>query len=41
MVMDTCLHHGCNKIYREKSAEAIVPDWLQTVWEGLNFRRSQ
>lgn len=41
MVMDTCLHHGCNKIYREKSLEAIVPDWLQTVWEGLNFRRSQ
>ena len=41
MVTDKFLHHGCNKIYREKSAEAIVPDWLQTVWEGLNFRRSQ
>jgi|UPI00046D7294 hypothetical protein len=23
----------------EKSAEVIVPRWLQTQWEGLNFRR--
>ena len=23
----------------EKSAEVIVPRWLQTPWEGLNFRR--
>lgn len=23
----------------EKSAEVIVPRWLQTSWEGLNFRR--
>jgi hypothetical protein len=23
----------------EKSAEAIVPDWTYTVWEGLNLRR--
>ena len=23
----------------KKSAEVIVPLWLQTQWEGLNFRR--
>lgn len=23
----------------EKSAEAIVPDWIYTDWEGLNLRR--
>jgi len=23
----------------KKSAEVIVPRWLQTYWEGLNFRR--
>jgi len=25
----------------EKSAEVIVPLWLQTQWEGLNFRRCE
>ena len=25
----------------EKSAEVIVPSWLQTWWEGLNFRRCE
>ena len=23
----------------EKSAEAIVPKWIYTFWEGQNFRR--
>ena len=25
----------------KKSAEVIVPLWLQTWWEGLNFRRCE
>ncbi len=25
----------------KKSAEAIVPDWTRTGWEGLNLRRWQ
>ena len=25
----------------KKSAEVIVPSWLQTWWEGLNFRRCE
>ena len=25
----------------KKSAEVIVPSWLQTQWEGLNFRRCE
>lgn len=31
------MNHGRNKVYREKSAEAIVPrDYLE--WEGLNLK---
>ena len=25
----------------KKSAEVIVPPWLQTRWKGLNFRRCE
>jgi hypothetical protein len=30
------MNHGRNKVYREKSAEAIVPHNYQ-MWEGLNL----
>ena len=30
------MNHGRNKVYREKSAEAIVPHYY-SVWEGLNL----
>jgi hypothetical protein len=30
------MNHGRNKVYREKSAEAIVPH-NYSVWEGLNL----
>jgi hypothetical protein len=30
--------HGRNKVYREKSAEAIVPP-NTSKWEGLNLKR--
>jgi len=29
------MNHGRNKVYREKSAEAIVPH-NYSMWEGLN-----
>ena len=32
--------HGRNKVYREKSAEAVVPNtYAVSVGEGLNDRR--
>jgi hypothetical protein len=31
------MNHGRNKVYREKSAEAIVPH-NYSMWEGLNLK---
>jgi hypothetical protein len=30
------MNHGRKKVYREKSAEAIVPHYY-SMWEGLNL----
>ena len=35
-MMKQSMNHGRNKVYREKSAEAIVPH-NYTMWEGLNL----
>ena len=35
-MMKRSMNHGRNKVYREKSAEAIVPR-NYSMWEGLNL----
>jgi hypothetical protein len=35
-MMKRSMNHGRDKVYREKSAEAIVPQ-NYSVWEGLNL----
>jgi hypothetical protein len=35
-MMKRSMNHGRNKVYREKSAEAIVPHDY-SMWEGLNL----
>ncbi len=35
-MMKRSMSHGRNKVYREKSAEAIVPH-NYSMWEGLNL----
>jgi hypothetical protein len=36
-MMKRSMNHGRNKVYREKSAEAIVPH-NTSKWEGLNLK---